>query len=72
MTDDVFALKQKAADFAVEFVQPGMIVGLGSGSTATLAVRRIGERLRAGLLHDIQVSPAPTRPARKRCKPGFP
>jgi ribose 5-phosphate isomerase A len=53
MTDDIVALKQKAADIAREYVQPGMIVGLGSGSTATLAVRGIGERLRAGPLHDI-------------------
>jgi ribose 5-phosphate isomerase A len=41
--------KQTAARAAVEFVENGQIVGLGSGSTATLAVRFLAERVRAGL-----------------------
>ena len=35
--------KQIAANHAVTFVDHGMLVGLGSGSTASLAVRRLGE-----------------------------
>jgi ribose 5-phosphate isomerase A len=50
-------LKQQAADQAVLAVESGMIVGLGSGSTATLAVQRLAERLRAGDLHDIRGVP---------------
>jgi ribose 5-phosphate isomerase A len=46
-------LKQDAAEYAVQFVQPGMIVGLGTGSTAIFATRRIGELLRDGTLKDI-------------------
>jgi len=46
-------LKQEAAEYAVQFVQPGMIVGLGTGSTAIFATRRIGELLRDGSLKDI-------------------
>lgn len=42
-----------AAERAVQFVESGMTVGLGSGSTAILAVRRIGELLRRGALHDL-------------------
>lgn len=38
--------KQQAADHAVECVESGMVVGLGAGSTAILAVRRIGQLLR--------------------------
>lgn len=45
--------KRQAAERAVELVEPGMVVGLGSGSTALFAVRRIGALLRAGTLADI-------------------
>jgi ribose 5-phosphate isomerase A len=37
--------KVHAARSAADLVQPGMIVGLGSGSTATLMVKRLGERV---------------------------
>ncbi len=46
-------LKQEAAEFAVQFVQSGMVVGLGTGSTAIFATRKIGSLLRAGALTDI-------------------
>jgi ribose 5-phosphate isomerase A len=46
-------LKKLAGDRAAEFVKSGMIVGLGSGSTAAYAVIRIGEMVRDGLLTDI-------------------
>ena len=45
--------KQRAAERAVEFVESGMVVGLGSGSTAAFVVRRIAELLRQGQLRDI-------------------
>jgi len=45
--------KQQAAERALEFVISGMIVGLGTGSTAIYATRRLGQLLRDGLLHDI-------------------
>ena len=41
--------KQAAAREAVSLVEPGSIVGLGSGSTATYAVRFLAERVRQGL-----------------------
>ena len=46
-------LKQQAAERAVEFVKSGMVVGLGHGSTAFLAVRRIAQLLHEGQLQDI-------------------
>ncbi len=46
-------LKQEAAEFAVQFVSPGMVVGLGTGSTAIFATRKIGELLRTGELQNI-------------------
>jgi ribose 5-phosphate isomerase A len=41
--------KQAAAAAAAQLVESGMIVGLGSGSTATCAIRCLGERVRQGL-----------------------
>ncbi len=45
--------KQQAAERAVDFLQSGMIVGLGTGSTAIYATRRIAQLFRAGRLTDI-------------------
>ncbi len=45
--------KQQAAERAVDLVQSGMVVGLGTGSTAIFAVRRIAQLLRQGQLRDI-------------------
>lgn len=39
-------LKQMAAKRALELVEPGMAVGLGSGSTATLWIQLLGEKVR--------------------------
>jgi ribose 5-phosphate isomerase A len=51
-------LKREAANAAVErYVESGMVVGLGTGSTATFAVRRIGELVAAGELRDLRGVP---------------
>jgi ribose 5-phosphate isomerase A len=42
-------LKQAAAESAVALVEDGMILGLGTGSTARLAVDTLGKRVAAGL-----------------------
>jgi ribose 5-phosphate isomerase A len=55
--DPQVALKQAAAERAVEFVQSGMVVGLGTGSTAIFATRRIGALLRDGTLRDVSGFP---------------
>ena len=43
------AYKREAAIGALEFVRPGMRLGLGTGSTARPFVELLGERVRAGL-----------------------
>jgi len=43
------ALKRAAAEAAVELVQDGMVVGLGTGSTAIFAIEALGRRHREGL-----------------------
>ena len=53
LADDIAAMKRQAAHEAVLQVQSGMVVGLGSGSTAWFALERIGELLERGDLEDI-------------------
>jgi ribose 5-phosphate isomerase A len=54
MSADIVQLKRQAAERAVEeWVESGMVLGLGHGSTAIWAVRRIAELLRGGQLRDI-------------------
>jgi len=45
----VISEKQRSAEAACEYVKDGMIVGLGTGSTAEVAVKKIGELVRNGL-----------------------
>jgi len=55
----VSAAEQKAlaAAAALDFVESGMTLGLGSGSTAELFVAQLGEALKAGVLEDIRGIP---------------
>lgn len=46
---DLDGLKKAAALKAVEFVHDGMVVGLGTGSTAKHFVIALGEKVRAGM-----------------------
>ena len=46
---DLDSLKRAAALAAVDYVKAGMIVGLGTGSTAKHLVMALGEQVRAGL-----------------------
>lgn len=41
--------KQRAALHAIQFVQHGQLVGLGTGSTAYFAIQGLGEKVREGL-----------------------
>ena len=49
MTTDIEALKRAASERALTYVQPGMRLGLGTGSTARHFVALLGERVRDGL-----------------------
>lgn len=46
---DQDALKREAAEAAIELVQDAMVIGLGTGSTATFAVDALARRHRQGL-----------------------
>ena len=47
MTQD--EAKLKAAQRALDFVQDGMSLGLGSGTTSAIFIRQLGERVKQGL-----------------------
>jgi ribose 5-phosphate isomerase A len=57
VSDPQLRAKRRAAARAVDLVESGMVVGLGSGSTARLAVAEIGGRLARGTLRDIRGVP---------------
>jgi len=54
--------KRRAAEAALELVQPDMIVGLGTGSTAAIFVSLLAERFKAGL----SITCTPTSEATER------
>ncbi len=46
-------LKQQAAAYALQFIESGMVVGLGGGSTAELFIVALGTALQQGILQNI-------------------
>jgi ribose 5-phosphate isomerase A len=53
MADLQDQMKQAVAAAATEQIRSGMVVGLGSGSTAALMIQALGARLQSGELSDI-------------------
>jgi len=53
MSDLQDRMKQAVAEAAVEQISDGMVLGLGSGSTAALMIQALGAKLRRGDLKDI-------------------
>jgi ribose 5-phosphate isomerase A len=53
MSDLQDQMKQAVAAAATEQIESGMIVGLGSGSTAALMIQALGAKLKSGELRDI-------------------
>jgi ribose 5-phosphate isomerase A len=72
MAEEIAELKRAAAEKAAEFVQTGMIVGLGTGSTAVHATRAIGRMLKRGQLRDIIAIPTSNATATEAGKLAIP
>ncbi len=70
MSENKDALKKMAAEAAIEYIRDGMIVGLGTGSTAKHVVLGLGERVRAGL--NIRGVPTSRETAELARKNGIP
>jgi ribose 5-phosphate isomerase A len=69
---DTAELKQQAAERAVDYVESGMVIGLGTGSTTIFAVRRIAELLRVGELHNVVGIPTSRQVEREARALGIP
>jgi ribose 5-phosphate isomerase A len=46
-------LKQQAAQRALAYVQNGMVLGLGTGTTTTEFIKLLGQKLRSGEIKDV-------------------
>ncbi|KAJ4822269.1 putative ribose-5-phosphate isomerase 3, chloroplastic [Turnera subulata] len=65
-------LKKLAADKAVDYVKSGMVLGLGTGSTAAFVVAKLGELLKSGQLTDIVGVPTSKRTQEQALSLGIP
>jgi ribose 5-phosphate isomerase A len=65
-------LKEQAAVAAAGLAESGMVLGLGTGSTAALVVRELGRRLRDGEIRDIRGVPTSEATARLSRAEGIP
>ncbi|KAL6522054.1 putative ribose-5-phosphate isomerase 3, chloroplastic [Orobanche minor] len=65
-------LKKLAADKAVEYVRSGMVLGLGTGSTAAFVVDKLGALLKSGALTDIVGVPTSKRTQEQAASLGIP
>ncbi|MGZ3593043.1 MAG: ribose-5-phosphate isomerase RpiA [Syntrophales bacterium] len=72
MGSETSRLKEQAAHRAVEFVQSGMIVGLGHGSTALYALKIMAELIRSGVLQNIRGVPCSRKVFKDVRKLGIP
>lgn len=72
MSVDVAELKKQAAEAAVEYVESGMVVGLGHGTTAIFAIRRIAQLLQSGNLQDVLGIPCSSHVTKEAKKLGIP
>lgn len=66
------ALKRRAASEAIERIRPGMLLGLGSGTTVDFFLEELGRRLALGQLHDIVGVPTSVTTERRALESGIP
>ena len=66
------AAKRRAAEKAVDHVESGSVVGLGSGSTAAHATQILGIRLRSGELREVLGVPTSLQAAAEAVRAGVP
>jgi ribose 5-phosphate isomerase A len=65
-------LKQQSSVRAVDYVEDGMVVGLGTGSTTAYAIDELGARIRDGRLRDIIGVPTSVDTVRRAERAGIP
>jgi ribose 5-phosphate isomerase A len=65
-------LKRRAAQRAAEFIESGMVLGLGTGSTIRFALEIISEKIRDGELKDVVGVPSSLQTEASSKKLGIP
>ena len=58
MENEIAEFKKQTAEKAVGYVEPGMVVGLGTGSTTMFAIQRVGELINKKELFNIVCIPS--------------
>ncbi len=54
--------KQMAAEYSVDFIEDGMIIGLGTGSTVAFMIQKLAQRIKEGLnITAVSTSQATTK-----------
>jgi len=64
--------KQRAAEAALEFVKSGMVVGLGTGSTADFFLRALGAAIKDRHIKDVRGVPTSRQSERRGQELGIP
>jgi ribose 5-phosphate isomerase A len=72
VTDEELAWKRAAAEYAAGLIESGMRVGLGTGSTAIWAVRRLAERLAGNEVRDVMAVPTSRETEAEAARLGVP
>ena len=72
MNDNAESLKKIAAEKAVEEIKSGMIVGLGTGSTVSFALKKLAALINEGTLKDITGIPSSIRTQKEANELGIP
>jgi ribose 5-phosphate isomerase A len=70
--DQEAAWKRAAGERAAGLIESGMVIGLGTGSTAIFATRRLGELLRTGALQRVIGAPTSKATAEEARRLGIP
>jgi ribose 5-phosphate isomerase A len=64
--------KQRAGEAALHYVRDGMVIGLGTGSTAKFFIQALGSALRTGGLRDVRGVPTSVYSERLARESGLP
>jgi len=64
--------KQRAAQAAIKYVQSGMVVGLGTGSTADFFIIAVAHAIKSGQIRDIKAVPTSKQSERRAHELGIP
>ena len=72
MSADPAELKRAAAEAALSYVQSGMVLGLGTGSTVRFLVDLLAEALSSGVLEDVVGVPTSRRTEEQATELGVP